>query len=32
MTDDRIRISDADRERAAARLRAHFAKGRLCPR
>ena len=29
MTDDRIRISDADRERAAARLREHFAQGRL---
>jgi hypothetical protein len=29
MTDDRIRISDADRERAAARLREHFAEGRL---
>ncbi len=27
--DDRIRISDADRERAAARLREHFAEGRL---
>jgi len=31
MTDDRIRISDADRERAAARLREHFAEGRLSP-
>jgi hypothetical protein len=31
MTDDRIRVSDADRERAAARLRAHFAEGRLSP-
>ena len=29
MTDDRIRVSDADRERAAARLREHFADGRL---
>lgn len=29
MTDDRIRVSDADRERAAARLREHFAEGRL---
>jgi len=29
MTDDRIRISDADRERVAARLREHFAQGRL---
>ena len=28
--DDRIRVSDADRERAAARLREHFAEGRLC--
>lgn len=27
--DDRIRISDADRDRAAARLRDHFAEGRL---
>ncbi len=27
--DDRIRISDADRERVAARLREHFAEGRL---
>src|SRR5215813_14420437 len=26
---DRIRISDADRERATARLREHFAEGRL---
>src|SRR5215831_10555442 len=31
MTDDRIRISDADRERVAARLREHFAQGRLSP-
>ena len=31
MTDDRIRISDADRERATARLREHFAEGRLSP-
>ena len=31
MTDDRIRISDADRERVAARLREHFAEGRLSP-
>jgi len=29
MIDDRIRISDADRERAVARLREHFAQGRL---
>jgi hypothetical protein len=28
---DRIRISDADREQAAARLRDHFAEGRLSP-
>jgi len=27
--DDRIRASDADRERVAARLRDHFAEGRL---
>jgi DNA-binding PadR family transcriptional regulator len=27
--DDRIRISDADRERATARLRDHYAEGRL---
>jgi hypothetical protein len=27
--DDRIRVSDADRDRAAARLRDHFAEGRL---
>jgi Domain of unknown function (DUF1707) len=27
--DDRIRISDADRERVTARLRDHFAEGRL---
>lgn len=27
--DDRIRVSDADRERVAARLREHFAEGRL---
>jgi uncharacterized protein DUF1707 len=27
--DDHIRISDADRERVAARLREHFAEGRL---
>ena len=31
MMDDRIRISDADRERVAARLREHFAEGRLSP-
>jgi hypothetical protein len=31
MTDDRIRVSDAGRERAAARLREHFAEGRLSP-
>jgi hypothetical protein len=29
MMDDRIRISDADRERVTARLRDHFAEGRL---
>jgi len=29
MIDDRIRISDADREHVAARLREHFAQGRL---
>ncbi|MDR2984988.1 MAG: DUF1707 domain-containing protein [Nocardiopsaceae bacterium] len=29
MMDDRIRISDADRERVTARLREHFAEGRL---
>jgi hypothetical protein len=29
MMDDRIRISDADREHVAARLREHFAEGRL---
>ena len=29
MMDDRIRVSDADRERVAARLREHFAEGRL---
>ena len=27
--DDQIRVSDADRERVAARLREHFAEGRL---
>ena len=27
--DDRIRVSDADRDRIAARLRDHFAEGRL---
>ena len=27
--DDRMRISDADRERVTARLRDHFAEGRL---
>lgn len=27
--DDRMRVSDADRERVAARLRDHFAEGRL---
>jgi hypothetical protein len=31
VTDDRIRVSDADRDRAAARLREHFAAGRLSP-
>jgi hypothetical protein len=30
-TDDRVRISDADRERATGRLRDHFAEGRLTP-
>jgi hypothetical protein len=29
MMDDRIRISDADREQVTARLREHFAEGRL---
>jgi len=29
MLDDRMRISDADRERVTARLRDHFAEGRL---
>ena len=29
--DDRIRISDADRDRVTARLRDHFAEGRLTP-
>jgi hypothetical protein len=29
--DDRIRASDADREHATARLREHFAAGRLTP-
>ena len=29
MMDDRIRVSDADREQVAARLREHFAEGRL---
>jgi hypothetical protein len=29
MMDDRIRISDADREQVVARLREHFAEGRL---
>ena len=28
---DRIRISDADREQVAARLREHFAEGRITP-
>ena len=28
-TNDRIRVSDADRERVTARLRDHFAEGRL---
>src|SRR5580704_8005187 len=27
--DDRIRVSDADRERVTARLREHYAEGRL---
>ena len=27
--DDRIRISDADRERVTSRLREHYAEGRL---
>jgi hypothetical protein len=29
--DDRIRVSDADRDHVAARLREHFAEGRLTP-
>ena len=29
--DDRIRVSDADRDRVTARLRDHFAEGRLAP-
>lgn len=29
MMDDRIRVSDADRERVTARLREHYAEGRL---
>jgi Domain of unknown function (DUF1707) len=29
--DDRLRASDADRDRAAALLRVHFAAGRLTP-
>ena len=29
MMDDRIRVGDADRERVTARLREHFAEGRL---
>jgi hypothetical protein len=29
--DDRIRVSDADRDRVTARLRDHFAAGRLTP-
>ena len=29
--DDRFRTSDADRERVTARLRDHFAAGRLTP-
>jgi hypothetical protein len=29
--DDRIRVSDADRDRVTARLREHFAEGRLTP-
>src|SRR5579859_4568992 len=29
--DDRIRVSDADRDRVTARLREHFAAGRLTP-
>jgi Domain of unknown function (DUF1707) len=31
MMNDRIRISDADREQVAARLREHFAEGRITP-
>jgi len=31
MMDDRMRASDADRERATTRLREHFAEGRLTP-
>jgi hypothetical protein len=30
-TDDRMRVSDADREHVTARLREHFAEGRLTP-
>src|SRR6266705_6546268 len=29
--DDHIRVSDADRDRVTARLRDHFAEGRLTP-
>jgi hypothetical protein len=29
--DDRIRVSDADRDRVTTRLREHFAEGRLTP-
>jgi hypothetical protein len=29
--DDRIRVSDTDRDRVTARLRDHFAEGRLAP-
>ena len=29
--DDRIRVSDADRDHVTARLRDHFAEGRLTP-
>ncbi len=29
MSNDRIRVSDADRERVTARLRDHYAEGRL---
>ena len=31
MMDDRIRVSDADREQVTARLREHYAEGRWIP-